>query len=79
MRYEELKNCIDKLDATNANDAAIKAIRKIVELHKPNKFNGKTCEAHDPCWGCEEWGNFEGCTCNAYPCNTIKAIQEEMG
>ena len=57
------------------------ALRAVIELHKPEMYKGKEtgrCEAHDQCWGCGEWGQGEGCDCNAYPCSTIQAIIKEM-
>jgi len=52
-------------------------LRAVLELHKPDD-SGKYCQAHDQCWGCGEWGNIEGCPCNSYPCETIKAIQRVL-
>ena len=51
------------------------ALRAIVELHKPDEYDGKTCQAHEQCWGCGEWGGSDGCDCKEYPCQTIKAIE----
>ena len=54
------------------------ALRAVIELHKPNSDDGKTCQAHEQCWGCGEWGGSDGCDCNAYPCTTIQAITKEL-
>jgi hypothetical protein len=54
------------------------ALKAIVELHKPDSYDGKTCEAHEQCWGCGEWGSDDQCECRAYPCTTIQAITKEL-
>jgi hypothetical protein len=56
----------------------VNALRSVVELHTPDDDNGKTCEAHEQCWGCGEWGSDDECECRAYPCETIKAIVEAL-
>ena len=58
------------------------ALRTVVELHKPDS-NG-ICEACDgECWGCGEWGcEWPKCDCDChplYPCDTMQAIEKELG
>lgn len=55
----------------------VNALRSVVELHVPSE-SGKYCQAHEECWGCGEWGTSDGCPCNSYPCETIKAIAEAL-
>lgn len=54
------------------------ALRAVVELHKPDAYGGTTCTAHEQCWGCGEWGAQDDCDCEAYPCQTIKAIEKSL-
>jgi hypothetical protein len=68
-----------------------KALRAIVELHKPiyHEYpNGNTeiecAHCNDGCWGCQEWGCSDcECKCHQagheYPCPTIQAIEKELG
>ena len=75
---------LDKIEAVDywqehfANKTFMKALLAVVELHKPDEYDGKTCVAHEQCWGCEEWGSSEGCDCNVYPCETIQAIEKAL-
>lgn len=69
MTYNELRDYIDKFDAAGmVNEPVVKALRAVVELHKPIKY--KTV-LHVR----------TGCTCGTakYPCLTIQAIEEELG
>lgn len=54
------------------------ALKAVVELHSPDDYSGKTCKAHEECWGCGEWGHTDECDCRAYPCSTIQAIVKEL-
>jgi len=67
-----------------------KALRKVVELHKPihhiypngNEFT-ECSHCNDGCWGCQEWGCIDcDCKChqagNKYPCPTIQAIESHL-
>ena len=68
MTYNELRDYIDKFDAAGmVNEPVVKALRAVVELHKPIKY--KTV-LHVR----------TGCTCGTakYPCLTIQAIEEEL-
>ncbi len=81
MTHDELRDYIDKFDAAGMiNEPAVKALRVVVELHKPN---GRKCEkcGENVCWGCGEWGCGDDCHCSChgvYPCATIKAIEQEL-
>ena len=46
-----------------------KAIRAVIELHKPDSTGG--------CNACEQWTN-EGAYQLFYPCPTIQAIEKEL-
>ena len=50
-----------------------KALRAVVELHKPIEISGE-----ELCDACEEWTN-EGANYRVYPCPTIQAIEKELG
>ena len=68
MTYNELRDYIDKFDAAGmVNEPVVKALRAVVELHKPIKY--KTV-LHVR----------TGCTCGSakYPCLTIQAIEKEL-
>ena len=78
MTHDELRDYIDKFDAAGmVNEPAVKALRAVVELHKP--------------WDVEtEGGTFTLCNdCSRrvdlpgygilYPCKTIQAIERELG
>jgi len=85
MTYDELLKYIDdKLSWENGTETgfAYSALRAVVELHKPDS-NG-ICEACDgECWGCGEWGcEWPKCDCDChplYPCDTMQAIEKELG
>jgi len=77
MKHDELLAKIDKAYETNLrmgaddhyhNAPEIKAIRAVVELHKPDK---------GMCNGCNT--NPQAITTWAYPCPTIEAIEKELG
>jgi len=81
MTHDEL---LAKLDSAPNADTCwkIAIIRAVVELHKPDS-NG-ICEACDgECWGCGEWGcEWPKCDCDChplYPCDTMQAIEKELG
>ena len=75
MTHDELRDYIDKFDAAGmVNEPAVKALRAVVELHKPNnlpttmsmKNGGWVSNTH--CHDCH----------SVYPCPTIQAIEEEL-
>ena len=96
MTHEEL---LDKLqesyvmnlrigsDGYYHNAQELKALRAVVELHKPTKDG--VCEAcnkdeRGKCsqWDCRNWDCDPDCDCKchgSYPCPTIQAIEKELG
>lgn len=75
MTHDELRDYLDKFDAAGMIDfSAIKAIRAVVELHKPVPCNKTdTNEVISECGVCKEWPSY---SCNvAYPCSTIQVIE----
>lgn len=86
MTHDELLAQVDQWlthsqtvsDEKNQAIKFLKAFRAVIELHKPNEYDGSTCEAHEECWGCGEWGGTDPCSCNSYPCETIEAIEREL-
>lgn len=86
MTHEELLAKMDDLDIALSNGfgkaetiiGSIKAVRAVIELHKPDSDDKETCQAHEMCWGCGEYGMTRNCECNAYPCSTIQAIMKEL-
>ena len=73
--------CFKDIPVDYGQISARKALRAVVELHKPTIWEGKEtgyCSAHQECWGCGEWGNNLDCDCNTYPCPTIQAIEKEL-
>lgn len=92
MTHDELRDYIDKFDAAGmVNEPAVKALRAVLELHKPihnvypngNDFT-ECSHCNNGCWGCDEWMCDEKCDCkchqagNEYPCPTIQAIEKEL-
>ena len=74
MKHDELRDYIDKFDAAGmVDEPAVKALRAVVELHKPIK---------------DEWIEYTTCkACRVagddyyspvYPCFTIQAIEKEL-
>ena len=68
MINDELRDYIDKFDAAGmVNEPAVKALRAVVELHKPtNGYDKNICLACSPQIPM------------AYPCPTIQAIEKEL-
>ena len=72
MTHDELLAKMSKpahnLNANDARNVYLLALRAVVELHKPHdKYNGV-------CSGCyEEESGFSD-----YPCSTIQAIEKEL-
>ena len=69
MTHDELRDYIDKFDAAGmVNEPAVKALRAVVELHKPEPL--------------DERGNVCLTCCpdllTLYPCPTIQAIEKEL-
>ena len=72
MTHDELRDCIDKFDAAGmVNEPAVKALRAVVELHKPYDDGNKLI--------CQECANLiDPWDENCYPCPTIQAIEKEL-
>lgn len=75
VNRDELFEALEDIGHEVNHGAAYVALKAIIELHKPDEYSGNTCQAHEMCWGCGEWGESDGCDCNEYPCQTIKAIE----
>jgi len=72
MTYDELLARLSEtaiLTETFNNRAVARALRAVVELHKPDSTGG--------CNACEQWTN-EGAYQLPYPCPTIQAIEKEL-
>ena len=82
MTHQELLNKLAYTPHTDPNGERMhKALRAVVELHKPTIYEGKEtdfCAAEKECWGCGEWGRSDKCQCDHYPCLTIQAIEKEL-
>ena len=66
MTHDNLQDCLDKFDCAGmVEEPLIKALRAVVELHKPSL--GGAC-SH--CSTTTFW--------TAYPCPTIQAIEKEL-
>ena len=81
MTHDELLDCIDKFDAAVIiGQPAIKALRSVVELHKPKPFglipSGFICAGCDNRCGCYEgdMGNYN----DWFTCPTIQAIKKGL-
>jgi hypothetical protein len=58
--------------------APSKALRAVVELHKPIEEDGKLWCRHEVCYNHIEFLERNDCDCS-YPCPTIQAIEKELG
>jgi hypothetical protein len=68
MTHDELMYKVDDLDCAGmVDDIAVKALRAVVELHKPDS-NGDCCNV------CLSWPIDH----EDYPCLTIQAIEKEL-
>jgi hypothetical protein len=76
MTHDELRDYIDKFDCAGmANEPTIKALRAVVELHKPHPIS-TTESIKDGKWQ----SNIHCDDCHSvYPCPTIQAIEKELG
>jgi hypothetical protein len=72
MTHDELLIEINRrLDVSyyNGDPQSMQALRAVVELHKPSiRNNGDTCE-------CDVYDEYM----MGYPCDTIEAIEKELG
>ena len=62
-------NSCDCYECDRQGESLIKALRAVVELHKPDQ--------HNFCLGCSTDEN--GIHDTSYPCPTIQAIEKELG
>ena len=70
MTHDELRDLIDKFDAAAmVNEPAVKALRAVVELHKPIDLAGILFCANE--FDDIPRGHY-------YPCPTIQAIEKEL-
>jgi len=79
MTHDELRDLIDKYDAAGmVDESIIKALRAVVELHRPVETT--------PPWGFDKYtacnicevGTNDGDYKLDYPCPTIQAIEKEL-
>ena len=54
-----------------------RALRAVVELHKPIEEDGKLWCSHEVCYNHVEFLERNDCDCS-YPCPTIQAIEKEL-
>ncbi len=67
MTHEELRDKIDNYDCAGMVDVSVvKALRAVVELHKPDDY---CCHVCGP--------SLDVCG-DSYPCPTIQAIEKEL-
>jgi hypothetical protein len=68
MTHDELLAICDNYSFKDSAEP-VKALRAVVELHKPSiRNNGDTCE-------CDVYDEYM----MGYPCDTIQAIEKELG
>ena len=73
MTHDELRDYIDNFDAAGmVNEPAVKALRAVVELHKPVQSYMFEEEA------CSHCSSEEDRSETLYPCPTIQAIAKEL-
>jgi hypothetical protein len=85
MTYEELVAILDDLDVALNNGfgkastfiACTKAVRNVIELHKPFKTRFELGDEYLACQACEQDTNV-GAYQVHYPCPTIQAIEKEL-
>ena len=65
-----------QLDLAGFNNQ-YRAIRAVVELHKPKEEDGKLWCEHEVCYNHIEFLERDDCDCS-YPCATIQAIEKEL-
>jgi len=70
MTHDELRDYIDKFDAAGmVNEPVVKALRAVVELHKPHIITDNDGY---------KWFYCTICTDGFAPCTTIQAIEKEL-
>ena len=85
MEHHELLEKIDiwifktrYYDDTYEVHGILKALRAVVELHKPIEEDGKLWCRQESCYNHIEFLERNDCYCS-YPCETIQAIEKELG
>lgn len=69
MMHEDLLDIIDFDEAKEDYEKLVKALRGVVEFHKPQqRCYDATCYCKDMCSKCKE----------DYPCSTIQAIEKAL-
>ena len=66
MTHDEMLDLVQKAYDIDALYIQYKALRAVVELHKPE---AQEHEQYEKCWNCNL----------VYPCPTINAIEKELG
>jgi hypothetical protein len=56
----------------------VRALRAVVELHKPFEEDGKILCSQEECYYHLEFMDRDNCSC-VYPCPTIQVIEKELG
>jgi hypothetical protein len=71
VTHDELLDQVQKMWDVDGIHELYKALRAVVELHKPDEDYGEHCEH------CEEVAGDNGAKVS-YPCPTIQAIEEQL-
>jgi len=78
MTHEELLFGIKEIERLAEGMWGTKALRSVVELHKPIETTPPWFgDKYIACSSCEEYTN-DGAYNSAYPCPTIQAIEKEL-
>lgn len=85
MTHDELISVLDDYSVGLSNGfvhkdsvfGVAKALRAVVELHKPIEEDGKLWCSQESCYNHIEFLERNDCDCS-YPCPTIKAIEKEL-
>ena len=77
MTHDELLAICDNYSFKDSAEP-VKALRAVVELHKPKEEDGKLWCSHEVCYNHIEFLERNDCDCS-YPCLTIQAIEKELG
>ena len=79
MTHEELIEVLEHTAQDGmADEPVLKALRAVVELHRPIEEEGKLWCKHEACYSHIEFLERTDCECE-YPCPTIQAIEKELG
>ena len=69
MAHDELLDSVKEAFGVDRPYELFKALRAVVELHKPKSNSYYEIKGFKGCTGCE----------HTYPCPTIEAIEKELG